>query len=68
MTTKPKESESYRLMLEEVEGIVRDVGSPDLDLDEMVKKVERGYGLIKTMRGRLDETKQKIEQLRLEFE
>ena len=68
MTTKPKESETYRLMLEEVEGIVRDVGSPDLDLDEMVKKVERGYGLIKTMRGRLDETKQKIEQLRLEFE
>ena len=63
-----KESETYQAMLGEIEAIVRAVGSPDLDLDELVRKIERGYGLIKTMRGRLDETKQKIEQLRLEFE
>jgi exodeoxyribonuclease VII small subunit len=66
--SKKKESESYREMLEQVEQVVRDVGSPDLDLDEMVKEVEKGYGLIKTMRGRLEETKKKIELLRLEFD
>lgn len=66
--TKKKESESYREMLEEVELVVKTVGSPEVDLDEMVKEVERGYGLIKTMRGRLEETKKKIELLRLEFD
>jgi hypothetical protein len=34
----------------------------------MVAQVERGYTLIKTMRARLDETRQRIDQLRLEFE
>jgi exodeoxyribonuclease VII small subunit len=62
------ESATYKTMLAEVEGIVRDVGAPDLDLDEMVQKVETGYGLIKTMRARLDQTKKKIEELRLEFD
>lgn len=66
--TKKKESETYREMLEEVEGVVRAVGSPEVDLDDMVKEVERGYGLIKAMRGRLEETKKKIELLRLEFD
>jgi len=64
----PKESETYGRMLEEVEALVRDVAAPDLDLDEMVRKVERGYELIKSMRARLGETKQKVEQLRLELE
>ncbi len=68
MTKAKKEAETYREMLEEVELVVRNVGSPDVDLDDMVKEVERGYGLIKTMRGRLDETKKKIELLRLEFD
>jgi len=33
-----------------------------------VSKIERGYHLIKAMRTRLDTTKQKVEQLRLDFE
>ena len=73
MTEKKKkddkqESGSYRAMLEEVEAICREVGSADLDLDEMVGKIEKGYGLIKAMRGRLEETKTKVEALRLTFE
>ena len=55
-------------MLGEVEAIVRDVAAPEVDLDEMVSKIERGYHLIKAMRTRLDTTKQKVEQLRLDFE
>ena len=62
------ESATYAAMLVEVEGICRDVSSPELDLDLMVAKVERGYHLIKAMRGRLAETRQKVEKLRQEFE
>ena len=62
------ESVTYKAMLGEVEAIVRDVAAPEVDLDEMVSKIERGYHLIKAMRTRLDTTKQKVEQLRLDFE
>jgi exodeoxyribonuclease VII small subunit len=62
------ESETYKAMLAKVEGIVRDVASPELDLDEMVGKIEQGYGLIKEMRSRLEQTKEKIEKLRMDFE
>jgi exodeoxyribonuclease VII small subunit len=63
-----KESQSYQSMLQEVEMIVRDVASPDLDLDQMVQKVERGYELIRAMKGRLDETKLRMDQLHQKFE
>ena len=62
------ESASYKAMLSEVEDLVREVGQPDLELDSMVNKIERGYTLIKAMRARLELTKQKVEQLRLDFE
>jgi exodeoxyribonuclease VII small subunit len=72
MTTKKTESEresaTYQKMLDEVESLVREVATPDLDLDLMVSKVERGYGLIKSMRERLETTKARIELLRSEFE
>ncbi len=63
-----KESLTYQSMLQEVESIVRDVASPELDLDQMVQKVERGYELIRSMKLRLDETKLRIEQLHQKFE
>jgi len=63
-----KESMTYQTMLEEVEQIVRSVSSANLDLDEVVAKVERGYKLIRDMRTRLDTTKAKVETLRTEFE
>lgn len=66
--SNPSESSTYKAMLEQVEAIVREVGSPELDLDEMVGKIEQGYGLIKSMRTRLDQTKEKIEKLRMDFE
>lgn len=63
-----QESQSYQKMLEEVETIVRDIASPELDLDHMVSKVERGYELIRAMKLRLDETKTRIDQLHQRFE
>ena len=68
MAAGKTESATYKTMLDQVEGIVRDVQSPDLDLDDMVAKIETGYGLIKAMRTRLDQTKEKIEKLRVDFE
>ncbi len=63
-----KESQTYQSMLQEVEQIVDKVGDQSLDLDAMVSEVEKGYQLIKKMRSRLDETKGKIEKLRLEYD
>lgn len=63
-----QESTHYQKMLEEVEGIVRSISSPELDLDRMVNQVERGYELIRLMRVRLDETKAKIDQLHQRYE
>ena len=67
-TEATTESATYKGMLSEVENLVKEVGQPDLDLDDMVTKIERGYNLIKAMRTRLETTKQKVEQLRLDFE
>lgn len=55
-------------MLEEVEGLVRDIAAPDLDLDAMVQKVERGYELIRTMKLRLEDTKTRIDQLHQRYD
>jgi len=63
-----KESQTYQNMLNEVELLVRDIAAPDLDLDAMVQKVERGYELIQTMKSRLEETKLRIDQLHQRYD
>jgi len=63
-----KESETYQNMLDKVEGIIADVGKPELDLDQLIEKVDQGYGLIESMKKRLEETKQKVEQLNDKYE
>ncbi|MEZ4743917.1 MAG: exodeoxyribonuclease VII small subunit [Bdellovibrionota bacterium] len=67
MSKKQSEAQSYQKMLQEVETIVEKISSNAIDLDDMVKDVERGYLLVKTMRERLSTTKEKIEKLRLEY-
>ncbi|NRA64069.1 MAG: exodeoxyribonuclease VII small subunit [Pseudobacteriovorax sp.] len=59
---------SYQSMLEEVETIVTEMSSPDLDLDNMVTKVEKGYQLIEAMKERLSHTKMRIEELHNKYE
>ena len=68
MSEKRGESAKFSAMLGEVEAIVANIESGDMDLDDLVEKIEVGYGLIRKMRLRLDETKQKIETLRVEYE
>lgn len=62
-----KESLPYQKMMGEVEAIVAELSSPNLDLDEMVVKVEKGYALIHKMRERLNTVKGKIEKLHAEY-
>lgn len=61
-------SPSYEAMLLQVERLVGEIAGDQCNLDEMVAKVEEGYGLIKALRQRLSDTKERIEQLRVEFE
>lgn len=53
----------YQQMLREVETIVESMNQPDLDLDQMVSQVERGFKLIESMRSRLQETQEKVDEL-----
>ena len=62
------ESQTYQSMLKELDEIVRSVSQGSMDLDEIVGKIEHGYELIATMRQRLDQTKAKVEKLRVDFE
>ena len=58
----------YELMLEEIEKILGKISADDIDLDNLVAEVEKGYALIKTLRVRLADTRTKIEKLRLDYE
>lgn len=62
------ESMTYKNMLHQVEAIVTTMAKDDLELDDMVSKVEQGYSLIKAMRERLSQTREKIDLLRIEAE
>lgn len=60
------ESKKYQELLTDVEGLVQEISSGKLDLDKMVEKVEKGYGLIKNMRSRLEDVKTKIDKLHID--
>jgi exodeoxyribonuclease VII small subunit len=62
------DGKTYQAMLSELDEIVRTVGHGQLDLDQVVEKIEHGYKLISVMRHRLDQTKAKVEALRVDFE
>jgi exodeoxyribonuclease VII small subunit len=62
------DGKTYQAMLSELDEIVRTVGQGQLDLDQVVEKIEHGYKLISVMRHRLDQTKAKVEALRVDFE
>ena len=62
------ESASYAGMMRRVESIIQSVGDEQLDLDQLVKHVEEGYGLIQQMQQRLQDAKGKIETLQQSFE
>lgn len=66
MNTK-KESLQYQDMLKEVQKILSELSSSDIDLDTLVNKIERGYELITLMKTRLEEIKNKVEELKTNY-
>jgi exodeoxyribonuclease VII small subunit len=66
--SEKKESQTYQSMLGELDELVRQVSQGQMDLDDIVGRVEHGYKLIATMRERLDATKTRVEKLRVDFE
>ena len=63
-----KESKKYQDMLSEVEKLIGEISTSELDLDDMILKVERGYELIHSMKGRIDGAKNRIEELHRKYE
>lgn len=58
----------YSQMLREVKDIVDQLSADSIDVDDMADKVERGFTMINTMKERLNETKDKIEDLYQKFD
>ena len=60
---KPVEEMSFKDMMSELEGIVRALESNELELEESLKRYERGVSLLQASRKRLDEAQQKVTTL-----
>ncbi len=58
---------TYRNMMQELEMIVKDIQTQDLDIDQVVGRIEKGYELVKTLKTKLSETKLRVEHLRSEY-
>lgn len=58
----------YSQMLREVKEIVDQLSADSIDVDDMAHKVEKGFTMINTMKQRLNETKDKIEDLYQKFD
>lgn len=54
---------SYRQASNELETIVRELEAGDLELEESLDKYTRGLELIKSLRARLENAEQKVEEL-----
>lgn len=63
-----QESVTYQQMFAKVEAIVQSVASTEVELETMVDKVEEGFKLIGCMRERLEQTKQRIDVLKTQYE
>ncbi len=51
---------SYKLAIEEIEKILNDLENSDLDLDELVDKLERSSLLLEMCKKKLKETEEKV--------
>ncbi|MDR1083043.1 MAG: exodeoxyribonuclease VII small subunit [Coriobacteriales bacterium] len=64
----PADELSFREASEELEAIVRELEGNQLELEESLKRYERGIGLLRILRGRLTEAQQKLTVLLGELE
>ena len=60
---RPVEEMSFKEMMGELELIVRSLEAGDLELEESLKRYERGVSLLRASRTKLDEAQQKVTML-----
>lgn len=63
MTEKTDKLPDFEKSLEELEGLVEQLESGDLSLDESLKQFKRGVELTRHCQGVLDDAQQTVEQL-----
>ena len=59
---------TFRQAMSELDAIVAELDSNTLELEDSLKKYERGVVLVRTLRARLDEAQQKVDVLMGELE
>lgn len=69
MTDRPADKTfNFSRAYAELEGIVKEFEAERVDLDEGLKKFERGLALAKQLKDKLKDVEQKIEQIKVKFE
>ena len=62
-TTDKNDEITYSLALEELQEIINDLESDQIDIDELAKKVERANELLQQFQKRLTSTQMQVEKI-----
>ena len=62
-TTDKNDEITYSLALEELQKIINDLESDQIDIDELAKKVERANELLQQCQKRLTSTQMQVEKI-----
>ena len=62
-TTDKNDEITYSLALEELQEIINDLESDQIDIDELAKKVERANELLQQSQKRLTSTQMQVEKI-----
>jgi len=63
----PKKKVDFGKSFEELEGIIEWFESEEVDLDEGIKRFERGLELARTCKERLKEVENKVNEIKVKF-
>ena len=63
ITTDKNDEITYSLALEELQEIINDLESDQIDIDELAKKVERANELLQQCQKRLTSTQMQVEKI-----
>lgn len=62
-----KKSVNYRKLNDELDGILLDLQNGELDIDQAVKKYERGVEIVKQLQSYLKEAQNKVTKVKTNF-
>lgn len=67
MATKKSDKVDFGKSFEELEGIIEWFEGEEVDLDEGIRKFERGLELAKACKGRLKDVENKVNEIKAKF-